>query len=784
MPSLAEEARFALRSLFRAKALAAAAAAVLALGIAANTAIFSVVNALLLRPLPFRDAERLALVFETLAARRPLRLTVSAPAVEDLRASGAFDQLAAVARTAGSLELGDRAVPVTVLHATAEFLPLLGAEMQLGRAFSPGESDAAIVSDELFRSELRADPALLGRPISLDGVQRKVIGVLPARLGAFFMGDVWTPLAFTPEQLGPDRREYGIALVLARLRTDSMPRVNQLAARLREQHPESGRGGFQVVPLREAFLGELRPALLLLMAAVGVVLLIACANVANLLTARAAARQRELAVRSALGADRFTLSRQLVIEGLVLAAAGCALGLLLALWAIELLVPLGSEAIRSIGVEVDGRVLVFAAAVSALAGVAAGLVPALQATRPDLAEQLKDGARRITGGGRRRLRDALAAAEIALALVLLIAAGHDYLAYRRLLRIDPGFVPQGALAMEIALPPARFAHPAAQGQFFARLIQRLSALPGVEAAGFAASAPLSGSQIVWHFDVEGPGGRGSGHVVDVIQVYSAGTLRALGVPLLAGRTFAEGDGRVALVNQAFARRYWRGEQAIGKKIRPYRFHFEDASSRRFWALDDPEGFTVVGVIGDLREMKLSVEPRPEVVLPLEQFPLPEGAVIVRGGTPAAVRAALDPGVAPQRIAPLAEVLAASAEEQRDPMILLALLALLALLMAGMGLYAVMSWVVAERGRELSIRMALGADSVDVLRLLLRQGMTLAAAGIAAGLGAAVFFEGPARIEPLLCLALCAALLLVTLAASWAPARRAARIDPRVAFRLD
>jgi predicted permease len=784
MRPIAEDARFALRSLLRSKALSAAAVGVLALGIGANTAIFSVVNALLIRPLPFRDPERLALVFETLAARRSVRLTVSAPAVEDLRASGAFEQLAAVARTAGSLDLGDRAVPVTVLQASAEFLPLLGATLQLGRAFAEGESDAAIVSDELFRSELRADPALLGRPIALDGVRRRVVGVLPARLGAFFMGDVWTPLALTPEQLGADRREYGIALVLARLRPDSTARVNQLAARLREQYPESGRSGFQILPLREAFVGELRPALLLLLLAVGLVLLIACANVANLLTARAAARQRELALRAALGADRATLARQLLVEGLVLAAAGGTLGLLLALWGIELLVPLGSEAIQTAGVEVDGRVLAFAAAVSLLAGAAAGLVPALQATRPDLATQLKDGARRITAGGRRRVRDALAAAEIALALVLLIAAGHDYLAYRRLLRTDPGFDARGALAMEISLPPARFAEPAAQARFFTDLLRRLSALPGVEAAGFVGSVPLSGPQTVWHFDVEGPGGRGSGHVVDVVQVYSPSTLRALGIPLLAGRAFGEDDARVALVNQAFARRYWRGEDPLGKRVRPYRFHFEDAAGRRFWALEAPEWFTVVGVIGDLRETKLSAEPRPEVVLPLGQFPLPEGAVIVRGGTMAALRAALDPAVAPQSIAPLSSIVAASAEQQRDPMILLALLAALALLMAGMGLYAVMSWVVAERGRELSIRMALGADSVDVLRLLVKQGMTLAGFGIAAGLGAALLFEGSARIEPLLCAGLSAALLLVALAASWVPARRAARIDPRVAFRLD
>jgi putative ABC transport system permease protein len=458
---------------------------------------------------------------------------------------------------------------------------------------------------------------------------------------------------------------------------------------------------------------------------------------------------------------------------------------LLALWAIELLAPLGSDAIRSAGVDVDGTVLAFGIAVAVLSGLLSGLVPAWQATRPDVAAQFKDASRRSTAAGRRRVRDALVVAEVAIALILLLAAGNDFLAFRRLLSIDPGFQAPGAVAMELSLPPARFADPAQQGKFFQELLRRI---PG---AGYVLQTPLGGTQSVWHFDVEGPGGRGSGHVVEQLQVMSAQAPAALGVPVLAGRAFnADEPLRVALVNQAFAQRYWPGENPVGHRVRPYRYHFEDASGRRFWPLDEPQWFTVVGVLGDVRAVKLSLAPRPEVILPLQQFPLPEGAVIARGQSEQALRAALaglDPDIAPQRVAPLMDIVAQSAEQRRDPMILLSVLAALALLMAGIGLYAAMSWEVAERGRELSIRMALGADSVRVLRLLLTEGLLLAALGIALGAGAAFLLRQPlglARVETSLLLALPAAIFAMAFVACWLPARRASRIDPRVAFRLD
>ena len=793
MSALLRDLRTALRSLRRARGLTAAAVAVLALGIGANTAIFAVVDALLVKPLPFRDPGSLALVFEHLAPRRPVRLLVSAPAYVDLRGeTAAFEGVEAVARTAGSLDRGDHADGVTVAHATPGLLPLLGvAQPPLGRGFVEGDGAVALLSEPCWRARFAADPAIAGRQIQLDGVTRTIVGVLPRAITPFFPGDLWTPLSLTADQLQPDRREYGLVLVLARLRSDpaqAQRSLDALSTRLREAHPLSGRSGFEVAPLREVFLGELRPGLLALMGAVGFVLLIACANVANLLLVRAATRQRELAVRAALGAGRLQLGRQLVVEGIALALAGGALGVLIALWAIELLAPLGSDAIRSSAIEIDARALAFTLAVSLAAGAAAGLVPALQATRPDLAAQLK-GVPRFPSGRGRRVRDALVVAEVALSLVLLLAAAHELRAYRTLLRTDPGFEARGAISMAVSLPPD--ATPAAQQAFFSGLVARARTLPGVEAAGFAIHLPLDGGQGSWHFDVEGPGGHGSGHVVDHLQIHSPGTLAALRVPLLQGRAFSAREQEpVALVNQAFARRYFSGESALGKRVRPYRFHFEDAAGRRYWPLDEPRWFTIVGIVADVRQSRLSLEPRPEVVLPLQQFPVPEGALVVRGGTGADLErllARLAPEVASQGVRPLEQVVRDSAAQQRDPMILLVLLSLLALLMAVMGIYGVMSFVVAERGRELSIRLALGAESTEMWRLLLGQGLSLASGGVVVGLAASAvlarFHLAPA-LEPEVCVALSAALLLAALLASAIPARKAARIDPRTAFRLE
>ena len=793
MNALLRDVRTGVRSLWSARGISAAAIVVLALGIGANIAIFAVVDALLVKPLPFRDPGSLALVFEHLASRRSVRLMVSAPAYVDLRGeTAAFDGVEALARTAGSLDRGDHADGVTVAHATSGLLPLLGTQLPIGRGFVEGDSSVALLSEPLWRTRFAADPGIVGRQIQLDGVARTIIGVLPRALTPFFPGDIWTPLSLTREQLQPDRREYGLVLVLARLRAGlgtAQERLDGLTAQLREANPLSGRSGFEVAPLREVFLGELRPGLLVLMGAVGFVLLIACANVANLLLVRAATRQRELALRAALGAGRAELARQLVVEGVVLALAGGALGVLIALWAIELLAPLGSDAIRSSLIEIDARALGFALVVSLVAGAAAGLVPAIQATRPDLASQLKDGARRFSSGKGRRVRDALVVAEVALALVLLFSAAHELRAYRTLLRTDPGFDAPGALSMAVSLPPS--ATPGEQEAFFTALVARARTLPGVEAAGFVIHLPLGGAQSHWHFDVEGPGGHGSGHVVEYLQIHSPGTLAALRVPLVEGRDFAADEtAPVVLVNQAFARRYFAGESAVGKRVRPYSFHFEDASGRRYWPLDAPRWFTIVGVAADVRQTRLSLEPRPEVVLPLQQFPVPEGALVVRGGTPAhleALLASLAPEVAAQEIAPLDQIVRASTAQQRDPMILLVLLSLLALLMAGMGVYGVMSWVVAERGRELSIRMALGAESLHMWRLILGQGLLLAASGVALGIAASYGLSrahlAPA-LDPGVCVALSAVLLFAALLASFVPARKAARIDPRTAFRLD
>ena len=820
--------RTGLRSLVRTPAFSGAAVLVLGLSLGAAASLFGVVNALFVRPLPYPAEERLVAVFETLSPRRPVRLLVSLPALEALRREPDLEEVSAVARGAGSLDLGELAMPVQVNRATAPLFSLLAVKPQLGRGFreddeQPGAPRVAVLSFELWWRRYGGDPGLLGRPITLDGELHTVVGVLPPAFLPQLPADVWTPAVFTPAQLSPVRRRYGLVLVLARLRAGAsiaslQDRLSALSAKAREESPDART--LQLVPLRDAFAGQLGPVLGVLLAAVGLLLLIACANVANLMLVRAAARQKELAIRLALGASRARLIGQLLVEGLLLGGGGAALGLLLSMWAIELLAPSGSEAIRTAGIEVDGRVLLATLGAGLLCGLLAASAPALQATRPALTESLKTGLRRAPTAARRRVRGALVAAEVALALVLLFGAAQAARALGRVMATDLGLDPRGVLALRLQLPPGRYPDGARQGAFLRALTERAALLPGVAGSGFVGSLPLRAAPL-WDFDVEGPGCRGQGHVIEFIQVAAPGTVETLRVALLAGRSFERGDGegapRVALVNQAMARRYWPGEDAIGKRLRPWRFHYEDAFGKRFWPhgaagdtnTDDAGGtdwFTVVGVLGDVRQVKLQLPARPEVWLPSGQFPLPEGTLLLRQRQDvgparrrpdpvviAEVKAAvadLDPELAISEVAALEDLVAASASQERDAVVLLGLFAGLALLMAGIGVYGVMVSVATEREREIAIRLSLGARRRSVVRLLLRQALGLSLLGVLLGVLAAPLVTvqvsalvlRPLRFEPWLCAGAALALLLTALLASLLPARRAARTDPGLSLR--
>lgn len=812
--------RDAVRSLARAPAFTVAAALVLALALGAAGALFAAVNALLLRPLPYPDPQRLVAAFETLRPGRPARLPVSAPRWTELQARGDLFELAgALARGEEGLEAGDRTTPVRVVRATAAVQTLLGAQLALGEGFrsadeEPGAARVALLSHALWSQRFRADPALLGRTVALDGVPHTVVGVLAPGFAPHLEGDVWTPLSLTAEQRAPDRARQGMLLVLARLRpglghAEAQGVLQGEALRAREAEPEAR--GLTLVPLPELFGGELREALRVLLAAVALLLLIASTDVANLLLVRAAERQREFAIRLALGAGRGHLAARLLGEGVAVALLGAALGLLLAMWAIEAVAPYSTDLVRAARVDVDARVLSALLLAALCAGLASAAAPALQGTRPPLGESLK-GALRVAGQiGRRRVRHALVVVQVALALVLLFAAGLSLRGLRGLLATDPGFDAASVLSVRLALPARSHPDGAAQARFLEALRARAAGLPGVDAAGFLSSPPLQGLS-PWDFDVEGPQGRGRGHVIELLQIASPGAREALRVPLVRGRGFnaddRPGTPLVALVNAAMARRYWPGEDAVGKRIRPWRLHYEDAAGRRFWPqppapdpaeTSGPDWFTVVGVIGDVRQARLQAEGRPEVWLPLAQFPVPVGALLVRSGSipPGELRAGLlraaaelDRNLAPGAVSPLADTVAGSAAAERDAVVFLSLFAALALLMAGLGVSGVVSSALAERQREIGIRLALGASAAGVARLLLGLGLRLALLGVALGWGLAWLSAGrlsalvarPLPFDPALCLAASALLVGAAGIASWVPARRASRVDPAIVLR--
>lgn len=809
--------RDAARSLVRHPAFSLPALLVLALSLGALATLVAAVNALLVRPAPYPRPAELVAVFETLRPGRTARLPVSAPRWTAVQArADLFAESAALARGEAGLDLLDRAARVRVTRATASLFPLLGATFAHGQPFAPGDEApgaprVAVVAYELFARVLRGDAAALGSRLVLDGVPHRVVGVLAPGFAPHFPADVWTPLSLTPDQRAADRARQGMLTVLARLgpgldAAAVQGRLAEEAQRARELDPEAR--GLSVVALSQLLGGELGEALWLLLGAVGVLLLIAIADVANLLLVRAAERQREFAIRLALGAPRRHLVARVLTEGLLVALGAAAVSLLVALWAIEGLTPVATELARAAGIDVDPAVAVLTLGAALLSGLLAAGAPAILGTRAPPAFALNLGLRSRGAVGRRRVRHALVLVELALALVLAFAALVSLRDFSRLLATDPGFVAQDVLAVRVALPPTVAGGPA-QARFIEELCGRLGLLPQVEAVGFVGATPLADTS-PWDFDVEGPQRRGQGHVIELLQISSPGSLEALGVPLQQGRPFTSADAagtpRVALVNAAMARRYWPGEDAVGKRVRPWRLHFEDAFSRPFWPDPaappgvgperdaGPEWFTIVGVVGDVRQVRLQQPARPEVWLPLAQFPIPVGALVVRakgGLTPqllpavqAAARA-VDRDLALGSSDALSRLVTRSASAERDAVLLLSLFALLALVLAGFGLGGAVASALAERRRELGIRLALGAPASGVVWLLVSLGLRLALAGIALGWLVAWLVTGPAAaplaqrlpFDPALCGIASLVLLVVALLAAWLPARRAARLSP-------
>jgi putative ABC transport system permease protein len=807
-----KDARYALRHLSRHPGFTLLTVTTLALGIGATTAIFSVVNGVLLRPLPYPDADRIVRVFQTGAEGG--RASFSEPNFLDLReGSRSFDALAQFQGTVKSVAGGDQAARVVVATVSEDFFRVLAVDPQLGRGFLPEELErggpfAALVSHRYWENYLAADPDLARRLLRFDDRVYPVVGVMPPGFGYPAGTDVWIPRSVFPAQASRTAHNWQVVgrLTSARSVDQAGEEVSGIAHALKEAHgDDTWMSGAVVLPLQAQVVEQIRPALLLLTGAAGLLLLLACANVVNLLLVRAAARGRELSVRLALGARRGRLLAQFVTESLVLCLLGGTAGILLALWGLDLLLALGGSGLpRSEGVRIDGTVLLFTLGVSVVAALGLGTFTAWRAT----GDRVRGSLARSGGSGGRRpiLPRALASVQIALALVLLVGVGLLGRSFIEIVSVDPGFRTGGAVVMNLSLPHPGESEAPRLAHFHQEVMDRLEALPGVTAVGGASDFPLGGNYangtflVLDHPDqvadfedfirlAREPDRTGYAE----FRVASPGYFRAMGVPLVHGRLLDERDlpdgAHVAVISESLAAAQWPGEDPLGRLV-------------QFGNMDgNLQPFTIVGVVGDVREASLEAEPRPTFYGHFAQRPgnLVDFTVVAAGpGDPAATVAAareivasLDPDVPPS-FRTLEEVFAASLSERRFNLLLLGSFAFAALVLAIMGIYGVISFSVARRTRELGVRMALGAQQASVVGLVLREGILLAALGIAFGLVGAsalgrvlgVFLYGVGSGDPLTFASAALLLVAVALAASWIPARRAARVDPMAALRAE
>ena len=806
MDQLARDLRFAVRSFRRSPGLTLAALLALGLGVGATAAIYTVVDAVLLEPLAYPEPDELVVLIDSNPEAGFPRFAASPPNFADWRdQSESFEHLAAFTRASLALDApGVEPERLSGAAVATGFFEALGVVPAHGRIFRPeedrpGAEAVTVLGHGLWQRRFGADPEIVGETVTLNGEARRVVGVMPA--GFVFPSEVetWVPLAL---EVDPSQRGGHYLGVLGRLRDGvtleaAQTEMTALTARLAEEYPESNEGwGVNLFRVHELMVEDVRPYLRIVAWAVAAVLLIVCANVANLLLVRSARRERELAVRTALGAGRGRLARQLLTETVLLSLAGGALGLGFGLWGTRALVALNADEIpRAAEIGLDPSVFLFTFGVALAAGLLAGLAPVVHAARADLQGSLKEGTSAAGEGGRARvLRKALVLVEVAVAVVLLVAAGLLLRSLVRLQGISPGFEPAGVLTAQVSLPDAGYPDDAARAPFYRELRERLEALPGVEAAGAGFPLPLSGAGYFLSFGIEGreaPPPQDSPSAG--IRFVTPGYLEALEIPLVDGRRITaadrEGAVEVAVVNRAMAERMWPGESPLGG-----RFTFGDPTA------PDAEWLEIVGVVGDVRHGDLTTEPDMEVYLPMDQNPFPTAVLVLRtgadpesltSGVREAVRA-VDPSLPVYRVQTLDQVVGDALADQRFSAALLGVFAGLALVLASLGVYGVLSYAVSQRTRELGLRMALGAPRERVLRQVIGEGMVLVAIGVAAGtagafaasrlLGSLLYEVGTA--DPLTYAAVPALLVLVGLVAVWLPARRATRVEPVVALRTE
>jgi putative ABC transport system permease protein len=806
MQTIWQDLRYGLRMLVKHRGFTLVAVVTLALGIGANSAIFSVVNAVLLRPLQFKEPDQLVKLWETLP-QRGLTGTVSAPNFIDWREQNqVFTGIAAYEIANFSLQGRDQPERIVGVAATANLFDVLSTPPQMGRTFLQGEDQAggnhvAVISDRLWQRNFGAQPEIVGREILLGGESFTVVGVMPPDFEfPSASTDIWTPMVFSQEQLA-ERGSHSLRVV-GRLKpgvtlTEAQAEMSTIARRIAEQYPEPQTGrDIKLVLLQEELVQNVRPALLLLLGAVALVLLIACMNVANLLLARAATRRREIAIRTALGAGRARLVRQFLTESLLLSLLGGALGLLIGKWGVDALLALAASLLPRAGeVHLDGRVLAFTLLLSVLTAIVFGLAPSLQISKTDVQEALKEGGSSGSSPRGNWLRSLIAIAEIAAALMLLIGAGLLIKSFMRLQQVDPGLRAENVLTMKITLPEAKYRTADAAIAFHKEVLERVAALPGVESAGVINLLPIQ--QYGWNGEitVEGqePLPSAQAPIVE-FRTADSNYFRALKVPLITGRLFdAEdkmGSTSVVLVNQALVRQLLPDRDPVGKRISIGGGRGDD------W-------MTIIGVVADVRQSGLTQAPRPEIFIPLTQGQwgtTTSMSLVVRAQSEPTALASLiqsqiwsvDPNQPVYDVQTMETVIGKSISNRRLNMLLMGIFAALAMTLALVGIYSVMSYMVTQHTREIGIRIALGAQPLDVLKLVLSQGMLLTLIGVGLGLFGAFaltrlmssLLYGVTATDPLTFISLSALLVGVAFLACYLPARRATRVDPMIALRYE
>lgn len=808
MDTLLQDLRYSLRMLTNKPGFTVIAILALALGIGANSAIFSVVNTVLLRPLPYANPEKLVLVWTYFGPDLPQNW-VSGPELADMRErSTMIEDFAALTYPSVSLTGIGEPEQVQGAAVTANFFPTLGVQPSQGRSFTeeedrPGGERVVILSHGFWERRFASNPGVINQTISLEGQNATIIGVMPQGFGILPPDaqsprniEMWVPMA--ADFRAQSRGNHGMR-VIGRIKPEftieqAQEEMKQISAALDQEFYKFG-FGINIVPLHGHVVKTVRPMLWVLLGAVGFVLLIACANVANLLLARAVAREKEIAIRTALGAGRWRLIRQLLTESVVLATVSGAIGLLLAYLGLKALIAIAPDNVPRLNeMSIDARVLVFTIGVSMITGIIFGLVPAFQASKPDLNETLKEGGRGSTGGARgRRVRSILVVAEIAFALVLLTGAGLMIRSFIRLQEVKPGFKPENLLTMRLRLPQTKYADAAQLTPFYQQLIERVRALPGVRTVGTVSHLPLSGAYQSGTITVEQPSASVDNASFECDRrITSPDYFEAMGIEVMNGRPFNDHDAQSALmvciVDETFARRFWPNEDPLGKRVK-----IGGSQSTNPW-------LTIVGVVAHVKHYGLSAQGREFIYFPYTQAPARQMFLAVRTeGDPSnligSVRkeiAGMDPDQPIADIRNMEQIVYGSVAQPRFNMLMLGIFAVVALILAAVGVYGVMNYSVAQQTHEIGIRMALGAQQSHILSMVIQQGCLLVGIGVAIGLAGAfvitrfmssMLYDVKA-MDPATFGGVAVILALVALVASYIPARRATRVDPMIALRYE